>query len=1174
MPKKILDIEKIGEKGKIEVSYLKLILKELLYDIKLESEKTDDFKLDISIMLGLLNNKGIISKEEYEELKDRISSIEGDNSNIDSSITNNELSDEVKEEIIRRSSFKGFFKTYESLVTQYPNEKCKHGDFAYIKDFEAGRYDINAITEYIYDIKFSKWMVASDETVLRNFRPRVEHSNNRNVEPLNRDIVMYNNSIKRWFSVTLEEADIARNSVMLSHISDRVLIEKDDISLNQEAKINDGRIMVLSDENSNPLRHPSHISNSDIKKIVGQINDDYYKSIVLNTFLDQLGVERIEVDSNDTDMYGNDIQKNITNKTMRMILNKVYEGLDRTFNISIDESTKRIININDIEPDKYITRTIRTYDVDKLISRINDDYYNSFEDKDFNDKPYSELLVTIINEFSSILKLPESELEGVITRLSNLYTDDSISDLNAEYAEYEKNKNISVETMRKIIKTLTYLQISKDILRDELLERDNVINGNKNYTGNIDFSGMSSYIKSNSKFVEFLNILGETVNNHKKITFGNTSGETINNNRNIIYTNETGKTENNNFNINLINENGIIEIKSKSINLSNENLDLSIKGISRFIGDAHFFGNMYISDSSKVVEVNAEKVTYKDNILELNNGEKGAGVTFGKSGMYIDRGQSKDYFFGFDEIRDEFVTGFVDDESNDSIAKINPVLNRGNSEVLENLKPFIWDEKEKRAVTSSNIEMDINGSINFKISIPNHSFKLLDVVRYQDANIVLSSCNSLEESVVVGIISKIIGDDIYVATSGMIPLLIKGISSGTVLFLQPDGTLGTDNSHLISKEVAIQTENGIIINIQKSAELNNSYTSYQLEHNLKKFDAVIMDDNGLLVKASSEFIETAEVFGIVSNVTPYSVQVVTSGFIEGELVSPIGSTLFLQHDGGISNQKNSNIEKAVGTKVNLGIYVNIKLGIKKIGIKDTPITVDNTYKNNNNLIEIESDYTFNVGDLLSLDDDGKYNSFDAIKTSPVGIVVKSYINKNSENKYLISTSNFISYDVISMETFRNEYGLDILPGDTLYYGQSFNVISGEYILGTFSENGFFLKFSKKEIKKEVSVKKTKQNNLLLVDKYYRIKTEKLTMNTIQIFNSDTKGFAKIDLINNNSFNDKCLFAKLVYGTHLVRLFNHCGDFIISPNNNEVLISSELELVETNFSDDFISITLE
>ena len=274
----------------------------------------------------------------------------------------------------------------------------------------------------------------------------------------------------------------------------------------------------------------------------------------------------------------------------------------------------------------------------------------------------------------------------------------------------------------------------------------------------------------------------------------------------------------------------------------------------------------------------------------------------------------------------------MDDESNDSIAKINPVLNRGNSEVLENLKPFIWDEKEKRAVTSSNIEMDINGSINFKISIPNHSFKLLDVVRYQDANIVLSSCNSLEESVVVGIISKIIGDDIYVATSGMIPLLIKGISSGTVLFLQPDETLGTDNSHLMSKEVAIQTENGIIINIQKSAELNNSYTSYQLEHNLKKFDAVIMDDNGLLVKASSEFIETAEVFGIVSNVTPYSVQVVTSGFIEGELVSPMGSTLFLQHDGGISNQKISNIEKAVGTKVNLGIYVNIKLGIKKIGI--------------------------------------------------------------------------------------------------------------------------------------------------------------------------------------------------------------------------------------------------
>ncbi|WP_330112614.1 hypothetical protein VSU16_14650 (plasmid) [Cetobacterium somerae] len=1173
MPKKILDIEKIGEKGKLEVSYLKLILKELLYDIKLESEKTDDFKLDISIMLGLLNDKGIISKEEYEELKDKISSIVGDNSNVDSSLGDSGVSDEVKEEIIRKSSFKGFFKTYEGLIAQHPNEKCKHGDFAYVKDFEAGRYDINAITEYIYDIKFSKWMVASDETVLRNFRPRVENSNNRNVEPLDKDIIMYNQAIKRWFSVTLEEADIARNSVMLSHMSDRVIIEKDDSSINQEAKINDGRIMVLSDENSNPLRHPSHISNLDVSKIVNQINDDYYKTIVLNTFLDQLGVERIEVDSNDVDLYGNDIQKNITNKTLRMILSKIYEGFDRTFNIAIDENTKRIINVNDIEHNKYITRTIRTYDVDKLISRINDDYYNSFENKDFTDKAYSELLITTINEFSSILKLPEGDLEGIITRLGNLYAGDVISDLNEEYKEYENNKNVSVEIMRKIIKTLNYLQISKDILRDELLERDNIINGDKNYTGNIDFSGITSYIKSNSKFVEFLNILGETINNHKKITFGNTSGETINNNRNVIYTNETGKTENNHFNINFTNENGIMDIKSKNINLSNEDLELSIKGITRFLGDAHFFGNMYISDSSKIVEVNAEKVTYKDNILELNNGEKGAGVTFGKSGMYVDRGQSKDYFFGFDEIRDEFVTGFVDDESNESIANINPVLNRSNSEMLENLKPFVWDEQNKRAITSSNIDLDINGCINFKITVPNHSFKLLDVVRFQDTDLVLSNCNSLDESIVVGIVSKIKGDDVYVATSGIIPLVIKGISSGTVLFLQPDGSLGIDNSHLISKEVAIQSENGIIINIQKSAELNNSYTSYQTNHNLKKFDAVIMDDNGFLIKASSEFIETAEVFGIVSKVTQYSVQVVTSGFIEGELVSPIGSTLFLQHDGGISNQKDSNIEKAIGTKVNLGIYVNIKLGVKKIGIKDKQIVTEK-HNETNSLVEIKSNYKFKTGDLLTLEESGKYNSFDNVKNSPIGIVVKAYINKNGENKYLISTSNFISYNEISMETFINEYGFDILPGDTLYYGHSFNTKSGEYTLGRFSDNGFFFNFNKKEIKKDNIVKQNKEFIALLPNKYYRIKTESLSMNTIQVFHSDTKGFAKIDLINNNSLNDKFLFAKLIHGTHLVRLFNHCGEFIISPNNNEILIYSELELVETNFSDDFISITLE
>ena len=69
-------------------------------------------------------------------------------------------------------------------------------------------------------------------------------------------------------------------------------------------------------------------------------------------------------------------------------------------------------------------------------------------------------------------------------------------------------------------------------------------------------------------------------------------------------------------------------------------------------------GNLTVKGTTTVVDSNTLQV--KDNIVEINKGESGAGVTAGKSGIQIDRGTSADYLLVFDETDDMFKVGTSD----------------------------------------------------------------------------------------------------------------------------------------------------------------------------------------------------------------------------------------------------------------------------------------------------------------------------------------------------------------------------------------------------------------------------------------------------------------------------------------------------------------------------------
>lgn len=75
-------------------------------------------------------------------------------------------------------------------------------------------------------------------------------------------------------------------------------------------------------------------------------------------------------------------------------------------------------------------------------------------------------------------------------------------------------------------------------------------------------------------------------------------------------------------------------------------------------GNLTITGNLVANGSN--FTVNSTTVTTKDNIITLNQGEVGTGVTAGKAGIQIDRGDSADFQLIFDEVDDKFKVGVVD----------------------------------------------------------------------------------------------------------------------------------------------------------------------------------------------------------------------------------------------------------------------------------------------------------------------------------------------------------------------------------------------------------------------------------------------------------------------------------------------------------------------------------
>ncbi len=118
------------------------------------------------------------------------------------------------------------------------------------------------------------------------------------------------------------------------------------------------------------------------------------------------------------------------------------------------------------------------------------------------------------------------------------------------------------------------------------------------------------------------------------------------------------------------------------------------------VDDNLVVGGDFIVDGTSFI-VNVGIVEAEDNIIKVNNGEVGAGVTAGTSGIQVDRGTSDDYFFMFRESDDAFVIGLN--------ASLQTVATREDSPNSNSIA--YWNSSSNRFDTNSNIVINSNGNV-------------------------------------------------------------------------------------------------------------------------------------------------------------------------------------------------------------------------------------------------------------------------------------------------------------------------------------------------------------------------------------------------------------------------------------------------------------------------------
>ncbi len=138
---------------------------------------------------------------------------------------------------------------------------------------------------------------------------------------------------------------------------------------------------------------------------------------------------------------------------------------------------------------------------------------------------------------------------------------------------------------------------------------------------------------------------------------------------------------------------------SEQIDISDISGDTFPSRSFTFLDNLTVTGNLSILGTEFIS--NTETVEIEDNLLIINKGEEGAGVTNGIAGLEIDRGTETNFQLVFNETTDDFEVGEVGD--------LQSVATRQTSPTSAGI-PF-WNNSQKRFDNSSNATLNSAGTL-------------------------------------------------------------------------------------------------------------------------------------------------------------------------------------------------------------------------------------------------------------------------------------------------------------------------------------------------------------------------------------------------------------------------------------------------------------------------------
>ena len=147
------------------------------------------------------------------------------------------------------------------------------------------------------------------------------------------------------------------------------------------------------------------------------------------------------------------------------------------------------------------------------------------------------------------------------------------------------------------------------------------------------------------------------------------------------------------------NANGIVdnserlggELPSHYVNIVG---DQSIGGNKTFAGNVTVQGDLVVNGES--ITVNAATVEVEDNLLVINKGEVGNGVTAGEAGILVDRGTATDYKFVWEETSQAFKIG--------EIGGLQKVATREDAPTIAGIA--VWNDTADRFDTTLDVKVD------------------------------------------------------------------------------------------------------------------------------------------------------------------------------------------------------------------------------------------------------------------------------------------------------------------------------------------------------------------------------------------------------------------------------------------------------------------------------------